>query len=430
LILKSFGGIEVSPEFESPKNQNFALAAIGHGQYLPIGNSRSYGDVGLISKGKAIDSKYLNKFIDFDEESGILTCEPGVLLKEIQELFVKRGWMLAVTPGTSLVTVAGAIANDVHGKDHHFSGTFGEHVISLTLARSTGEVFHCSQEENSGLFRATIGGLGLTGFILQARIRLKKVAGPYFDAEIIPFSSLGEFFEISKESEQANWQATVAWFDCSTSKAGRGSFTRGNASLKRGVDTYKEPRTISLPFTPPISLINKLTLNPLNLSYFHLQKRLAGKKVIHYKNFYYPLDGIRDWNRAYGPKGFFQYQSVIPMSVSHEATNEMLDVIRNSGEGSFLAVLKTFADRESAGMLSFPMHGATLALDFPNRGVSTLELFEKLDKIVSEAGGRLNPSKDARMSREMFHNGFSNLELFAKYRDTAISSDFSQRVLD
>lgn len=430
MILKSFGGIQVNPEFESPKNQDSVVAAISHGRYLPIGNSRSYGDVGLITKGTAIDSRYLNKFIDFDEESGILTCEPGVLLREIQELFVKRGWMLAVTPGTSLVTVAGAIANDVHGKDHHFSGTFGEHVVSLKLARSTGEVLHCSKNENSGLFRATIGGLGLTGFILQVSIRLKKVAGPYFDAEIIPFSNLGEFFEISKESEINNWQATVAWFDCSTSKAGRGSFTRGNPSLQSNQKPRKSRATISVPFTPPISLINKATLSPLNASYFHLQKALAGVKLMHYKDFYYPLDGIRDWNRAYGPKGFFQYQSVVPMSVSLEATQEMLDVIRGSGEGSFLAVLKTFADRESAGMLSFPMHGATLALDFPNRGVSTLKLFEKLDRIVSDAGGHLNPSKDARMSREMFHNGFANLEQFAKYRDASISSDFSQRVLD
>lgn len=428
--MKSFGGIEVISEVESPTDAGSVLKALERNKCLPVGNSRSYGDVGLISGGVAIESKYLNKFIDFDEQTGILECEPGVQLKEIQEIFVHRGWMLSVTPGTSYVTVAGAIANDVHGKDHHFSGTFGEHVISIVLARSTGEIIHCSRDENSDLFRATIGGLGLTGFILQIRIQLKRVSGPLFDSEIISFSNLAEFFDISRESEQENWQATVAWFDCSTSKAGRGSFTRGNPSERAEAPRFKSQRQISLPFTPPFSLINKASLNAMNFSYFHFQKIMAGRMELHYSDFYYPLDGIRNWNRAYGPKGFFQYQSVIPMSVSLEATQEMVDVIRDSGEGSFLAVLKTFADRPSAGMLSFPMHGTTLALDFPNRGESTQKLFKALDKIVGQAGGRLNPSKDARMSREMFRAGYSDYDKFSKFRDPAFSSDFSIRVMD
>lgn len=428
--LRSFGGIGVTAKLESPSKRADVEVAMRQGKILPVGNFRSYGDVGMISEGTAIDSKYLNKFVYFDEETGLLDCEPGIQLKEIQELFVKRGWMLPVTPGTSLVTVAGAIANDVHGKDHHISGTFGEHVLSIQLARSTGEILYCSSNENSELFRATIGGLGLTGYILQARLQLKKVSGPFFDAEVLPFANLAEFFDLSRESEDQKWQATVAWFDCSTSKAGRGSFTRGNPSVQPNPSEDKRRVDLSVPFTPPISLINKATLSPLNLSYFHLQKALAGKKLMHYKDFYYPLDGIRDWNRAYGPKGFFQYQSVVPMSASREATQEMLDVIRGSGQGSFLAVLKTFADRPSAGTLSFPMHGATLALDFPNQGESTLRLFERLDQIVMEAGGRLNPSKDARMSREMFKQGYLDLDKFLPFRDPAFASDFSTRVMD
>lgn len=430
LTIRSFGGIKVTSKVESPSKITEVFGAIRQKKVLPVGNYRSYGDVGLISEGVSIDSKYLNKFIHFDEATGVLDCEPGVQLREIQNLFVRRGWMLSVTPGTSYVTVGGAIANDVHGKDHHALGTFGEHVLSMQLARSTGEIFNCSKGENSDLFRATIGGLGLTGYILQARLQLRKVSGPFFDAEVLPFANLAEFFDLSRESEEQKWQATVAWFDCSTSKAGRGSFTRGNPSNRPNPIAAKPDSTLAVPFTPPISLINRTTLSPLNQSYYHLQKVFAGKKLMHYKDFYYPLDGLREWNRAYGPRGFFQYQSVVPMGVSREATEEMLRVIRASGQGSFLAVLKTFADRPSAGMLSFPMHGTTLALDFPNRGESTLRLFERLDQIVMEAGGRLNPSKDARMSREMFERGNANLEKFLPLRDPAFASDFSMRVMD
>ena len=430
--LTSFGGMTseadsvAKPHWVSEVSSLFAGSRL-----LPVGMSKSYGDVALTNSGNAVSSLSLNRMINWDAAEGILECEAGVLLTDIQSTFVKQGWMLAVSPGTSYVTVGGAVANDIHGKDHHFAGTFGDHVLSFTLARSNGEELVCSPSSNSGLFRATIGGLGLTGFITTVKIQLRPVAGPYFDSEAIPYGNLSEFFALSESTEAEGWQASVSWFDCSTSKAGRGSFTRGNPSPRKW-DGKAEPRGLglSIPFMPPFSLVNKLSLDAFNAGYFELQKRGAGKREVHYREFYYPLDGVQNWNRIYGPTGFFQYQSVIPMKDATVATEEMLSAIKKSGQGSFLAVLKTFGDRKPAGLLSFARHGVTLALDFPNRGEKTEKLFERLDRIVSEAGGTLNPSKDARMSRELFQAGFPNAIEFANYRDPNIVSDFARRVID
>lgn len=428
--LTSFGGLTAKPlGAEAPAWEN--TVSVINGLYLPTGMSRSYGDVAIVDGASTISSLGMNRFLNFNTDTGVLVCEPGVLLKDIQEVFVKQGWMLHVTPGTALVTVGGAIANDIHGKDHHLAGTFGDHVLGFTLLRSDGSSRHCSATENSDFFRATIGGLGLTGFITNVSLQLKRVAGPYFETEVIPYYSLSEFFELSRQTEDEGWQASVSWFDCSTSKAGRGSFTRGNVSDRKfDAAADKKGVGLSVPFTPPISLINKFTLDVFNTGYFQLQKAGAGKRVVHFKEFYYPLDGVANWNRIYGPKGFFQYQSVIPMEHAEAATDEMLRVIKASGQGSFLAVLKTFADRKPAGMLSFARHGVTLALDFPNRGTKTEALMQSLDRIVSEAGGALNPSKDARMSRELFVAGFPGLEEFKRYRDPKAVSNFSRRVID
>ncbi|MEY3856031.1 MAG: hypothetical protein RJA45_501 [Actinomycetota bacterium] len=430
--LTSFGGqsAEASGSFQ-PHWVGEIAGDLGAESFLPVGMSKSYGDVALTTGAKAISSLSLNRMIHWDASTGVLQCEAGVLLSDIQRTFVKQGWMLPVTPGTSFVTVGGAVANDVHGKDHHFAGTFGDHVLGLTLYRSDGQVLQCSPAENSEMFRATIGGLGLTGFIATVTLQLRAVAGPYFDSEVIPYANLSEFFALSEETEAQGWQASVSWFDCSTLKAGRGSFTRGNSSARKYAGEA-EPGGLglSVPFTPPISLVNKLSLDIFNSAYFELQRKGAGRREVHYREFYYPLDGVGNWNRIYGPKGFFQYQSVVPMPHASEATEEMLSAIKKSGQGSFLAVLKTFGDRKPAGLLSFARSGVTLALDFPNRGEKTEQLFKTLDRIVLEAGGTLNPSKDARMSREMFQTGFPGVAEFAKFRDPKISSDFARRVID
>jgi FAD/FMN-containing dehydrogenase len=390
---------------------------------LAHGAGRSYGDVAIAETLWLTHN--LNRFIAFDATTGLLTIEAGVLLGDIQRLFAERGWMLPVTPGTQFVTVGGAIANDVHGKNHHGSGTFGEHVRELALVRSDGSERVCSPNENSELFAATIGGLGLTGLITQASIQLKKVSGPWIDAQTITFKDIGEFFKISAASEA--YEYSVAWFDC-TAASGRGIFTRGNHSS--ATKQLKSKKPITFPVTPPISLINRATLKLLNTAYYLLGKATQGAKTIPYEPFFYPLDGILHWNRAYGPKGFFQHQCVLPEATAQQALAELLLAIRKVKTGSLLAVLKTTGERDLPGLLSFGMKGVTLALDFPNQGQKTLDLLAQLEEIVNKYGGRINPSKDATMSPETFARGFKNKDRFLKQKDQALTSLFFERVIE
>lgn len=394
---------------------------------LAHGMGRSYGDVCLNTNGTLWHTTGLDHFIAFDECSGRLSCEAGVLLGEIQRLAIPRGWILPVTPGTKFVTVGGAIANDVHGKNHHARGSFGDHVRRLTLIRTDGEVINCGPDERSDWFFATVGGMGLTGLVARAEIQLMRVCGPWLATETQPYSCLDEFFRLADSSE-AGWEYTVAWIDCITNSDGRGLFTRANSSR---VNDYEEPqkRPLKMHISPPVSLVHGVSMRAFNMAYFHSKRRIPTQGIAHYERFFYPLDNILDWNRMYGPKGFFQYQSVVPREVGQDALKAMLKEIVKSGEGSFLAVLKTFGGRESGGMLSFPRMGVTLALDFPNRGERTHKLFERLDSIVLEAKGRLYMAKDARMSREMFEVSYPRMSEFMRYRDQNISSNLSRRLM-
>jgi FAD/FMN-containing dehydrogenase len=393
---------------------------------LAYGMGRSYGDVCLNSGGVLWQTTGLNHLIRFDSATGRLRCEAGVLLRDIQKLFIPKGWMLPVTPGTQMVTVGGAIANDVHGKNHHLSGSFGDHVNYIKLTRTDGSTLECGPNQNLEWFTATVGGLGLTGVISEAEIQLKPTVGPWLDSETIPYSNLSEFFELADSSE-ANWEHTVSWIDC-MSRTNRGIFMRANPNRELTL-TPAIKSSKKMPLTPPMSLVNRLTLRPFNTAYYNLQKYKSGKSVVHYEPFFYPLDKLLEWNRMYGPKGFYQYQSVIPRSVGQDATRAMLKEIERSGEGSFLGVLKTFGNRNSIGMLSFPEPGVTLALDFPNHGSTTHKLFDRLDAIVKEAKGRLYPAKDARMPKELFETGYPKLSEFLQYRDPGISSELSRRLM-
>lgn len=394
---------------------------------LAHGNGRSYGDVCLNPEGRLWVMTGLDHFIAFDDSSGRLMCEAGVLLRDIQRLVIPRGWILPVTPGTQLVTVGGAIANDVHGKNHHVLGSFGDHVQSLTLIRTDGEVIQCSPNEQRDWFAATVGGLGLTGVITQAEIQLRRVTGPWLDTETVPYANLDEFFLLADDSE-ADWEHTVSWIDCITGGGGRGLFMRGNPT-NAGDRPVPQGRKLAMPLVPPVSLVNRLSLRPFNMAYYHLKKWQAGRAITHYEPFFYPLDNLLEWNRMYGPKGFFQYQSVVPRDVGQDAVQAMLKEIARSGDGSFLAVLKTFGNRQPVGMMSFPRPGVTLALDFPNHGTRTHKLFERLDAIVHEANGRIYMAKDARMPRELFEAGYPRLAEFIQYRDPGISSGLSRRLM-
>jgi FAD/FMN-containing dehydrogenase len=394
---------------------------------IAFGMGRSYGDICLNPGGIVWSTSGLDRFIAFDAQTGDLTCEAGVLLRDIQRLFIPQGWILPVTPGTQMVTVGGAIANDIHGKNHHRFGSFGDHVQIIELARTDGTFISCGPSIEPQWFAATVGGLGLTGLITQATIRLKPVAGPWLDTETIPYQSLEEFFKLADGSE-ADWEHTVSWIDCLAGSNGRGIFMRATPSLQ----TAKLPnrkKALKMALVPPVSLVNKLTLKPFNTLYFELNRKRAGKRLVHYEPFFYPLDNILEWNRMYGPKGFYQYQSVVPREVGQDATAEMLRAIKQSGTGSFLAVLKTFGQRESVGMMSFPMPGVTLALDFPNQDAVTEKLFARLDAIVREARGRIYLAKDARMPRDIFEAGYPLFEEFKAYRDPGISSQMSRRLL-
>jgi FAD/FMN-containing dehydrogenase len=267
----------------------------------------------------------------------------------------------------------------------------------------------------------------LTGIIAEAEIQLRPIPGPWLDTESVPYRNLDEFFELADSSE-AGWEHTVSWIDCMNSQGGRGIFMSGNP-VDVGERRPPRPHQRTLPFTPPFSLVNRLSLRPFNFCYYHLNRLTAGKAIVHYEPFSYPLDNLLEWNRMYGPKGFYQYQSVVPREQGKEAIAAMLKAIADSGEGSFLAVLKTFGQRPSLGLLSFPRPGVTLALDFPNRGDRTHRLFERLDAIVREAGGRLYPAKDARMPRDLFESGYPRLPEFLSYRDPGISSALSIRLM-
>ena len=415
---------------------------VAHQPGIAHGNGRSYGDVCLNPNGHLWHTTGLNKFIAFDEATGRLVCEAGVLLRDIQRLFVPRGWMLSVTPGTQLITVGGAIANDVHGKNHHAVGSFGDHVLGLSLARTTGEVLPLDWASTPELMSATVGGLGLTGVIVTAELQLRRVGSPWLRTETLPYQGLAAFFELADASEH-DWEHTVSWIDCLAGQTARGIFMRANhlsasqaaamPSLRAVLAAHQrkaQSAPLSMPFVPPVSLVNGLSLKPFNLAYYQLQKMKSGFDVAHYEPFFYPLDNLQHWNRMYGPSGFYQYQSVVPREVGQDAVQAMLDAIAASGEGSFLAVLKTFGNREAKGMLSFPQPGVTLALDFPNRGVRTLQLMAQLDAIVRDSKGRVYMAKDARMPRDLFEAGYPRLSEFMTHRDAGISSAMSRRLME
>lgn len=403
------------------------------GSILPFGYGRSYGDSCLNNDGTLLDTTGLRQFIAFDEENGILTCEAGVSLDEILALIVPRGWFLAVTPGTKFVSVAGAIANDVHGKNHHKRGTFGCHVTRFELLRSDGERLICSPTENEDYFRATIGGLGLTGVILWAAFKLKRIPSPLVDVENIKYRNIDEFFEINTETEAQGYEYTVSWVDCLATgdQLGRGYYQRGEFhDPPFGLESDPKPLpALPIPVDLPSWLVNTYTVKAFNTLYYNRQPWKVARTTTHYNTYFYPLDALTDWYKGYGRRGFLQYQFVMPYE-DYAPIKDIFRRIARSGQGSPLVVFKTFGDVESPGMLSFPRPGITLALDFAFKGQRLLKLLDELDKIVFENGGALYPAKDARMSAESFRRSYPDWETFARYIDPKFSSDFWRRVAD
>jgi FAD/FMN-containing dehydrogenase len=397
---------------------------------LPYGQGRSYGDSCLNDGGTLLATSGLDHLIALDTAQGVLRCEAGATFDDLLKVIVPKGWFLPVSPGTRFVSVGGAIANDIHGKNHHRAGTFGRHVRRFELLRSSGERLLCSPNENADLFAATIGGLGLTGLMTWVEFSLKEIPGPQIDVETVPMTGLEDFFRLSEESDR-DFEYTVAWFDGLSGPEGfRGLFYRGNHASPP--DKVKLPALrlgIAVPFSLPAGLLNVLTLKAFNRFYYDWNAHKPARQLTDYAPFFYPLDSVAHWNRIYGRRGFFQYQCVVPKGEpGKRPIAAVLEEVARSGQGSFLAVLKIFGDLASPGLLSFPRPGVTLAMDFPNRGQKTLDLLERLDGLVRPAGGSVYPAKDARMSALSFQTYFPRWREFAKQIDPKFSSSFWRRV--
>ena len=395
---------------------------------LAHGLGRSYGDSALNPGGGLVLPRGMARFHRFDEAEGIVRADAGVTLAELNDLSIPRGFLCPVMPGTRFVTLGGMVANDVHGKNHHEAGSFGAHVLALGLRRSDGSTLVCSQATETDMLRATIGGLGLTGLIEWVELKLTPISSALLEVENIRFPHVRAFFDVSRDS--ADWTYTVAWIDCqgAAGTMGRGIFSRARHAKSGGFDR-KPSGQLPFPLTPPLSLINPPVLAAFNRLYYHRPAAsFIGTAPL--DPFFFPLDAIKNWNRLYGPRGFYQYQCVVPMDGAPDAIERLLSIIRDARSGSFLAVLKLFGDHGAPGLLSFPMAGATLALDLPNLGYRTHVLMRALDQVVLAAGGRIYPAKDARMSQEMFRAGYPALAEFNRYRDSAFASGFARRVME
>lgn len=395
---------------------------------LPFGNGRSYGDSCLAYSGQVLHTRCLDRFIAADWEKGIVAAEAGMTLEELLALSIPRGWFLPVVPGTKYVTLGGALANDIHGKNHHRRGTFGCYVAKFGLVRSDSSPLVCSLDDNKELFAATIGGLGLTGIIDWVELKLIPIQSCSIDSMHVRFNSLREFFSLSSELDH-QYEYTVSWIDCLAkgNSTGRGVYIAGNHA-KDGPLNLDNSKKTRVPFTPPVSSINSLTLRLFNTAYYYAHNSSRKQSTISYEPFFFPLDRILHWNRIYGPRGFQQYQCAIPHASAETAIGEMLNAISASKKGSFLAVLKRFGDISSPGLLSFPFPGITLALDFPQSDALNRVLFPRLDAIVRETNGRLYPAKDAHMRGKDFQESYPLWKQVETLRDPVLCSHFWKRV--
>lgn len=408
-----------------PADASEKLRSAG-GPALAVGIRRSYGDVCLNAGGRLLETGYLDRFVRADWRTGMIAVGAGLTIDQLLRVSVPKGWFVPVTPGTKFVTLGGAVANDVHGKNHHQKGTFGRYVRSLQLARSDGSILDVSREQHPDLFAATIGGLGLTGVVVRVELELLRIGSAYFDVETLPMASIDDFFRLSAES--ASWPYSVAWADCfATGDAiGRGLFVRGRSLDDGALDVHSDPK-MAVPFSAPSMLLNPLTIRIFNALY----RRLAAHDGVarqHYDKFFYPLDAVGSWNKLYGARGFYQFQCVIPMDGGVDVLRRILQTAADARQGSFLVVVKTFGSLTSPGVLSFPREGVTLTLDFPNKGANTDQLMTRLNAMAIDAGGRIYPAKDATMTAQQFQSSFPRWEEVERHRDPALMSDFWRRV--
>lgn len=421
----------------TPRNENESLDLLDASSVVARGLGRSYGDQAINKTHHIALCTQLHHLLSWDEKEGILECEAGVSLEEIINVFLPKGWMPMICPGTKFVTIGGAIANDIHGKAHHSDGSFVNCVLSFRILLATGEVVMASRNENADLFWANFGGLGLLGIILTARIRLRKVETAYFRQKSVVIKNLDHMLEALDQYDH-EYNYSVAWIDALAKgkKLGSGVLSLGNSarlaelndSLKREPLKLHKVSKLSVPFFFPSFALNKVTVRILNRVIAFVQN--SPKQFVHYDKFFFPLDMINNWNRGYGRRGFIQYQFVIPEEDGRKTLAEILEMIASSGCTPFLNVFKKMG--EGQGILSFPFRGYTLAIDFP----VTNKLFEftpRLDAKVLAAGGRLYLGKDALLDKEMFRKMYPHYQQWIAIKrqydpSNKFSSDISRRL--
>lgn len=403
-----------------PREPEDLPALLGQGPLIARGNGRAYGDAAL-SHQAVLDMRGFNRMLAFDAEDGVLVAEAGVLLAEVIDVFLPRGWFPAVTPGTKFVTLGGAIAADVHGKNHHRDGAFSACVDWVEVMGPDGTVRRASRVDNADLFAWTCGGMGLTGVILRAAIRLKRVETGWIRQTGIAAPHLAAAMDLFEASHEATY--SVAWIDCLSSgrALGRSIVMLGEHACHAELrDPQREDRFVTrprrkktVPFDFPRFALNSLSVRAFNQLYYGMGRWKAGEGLIDYDSYFYPLDALLEWNRIYGKAGFAQFQCVLPLAASAEGMKALLTAIARSGQGSFLAVLKRMGAQDSR--FSFPMEGYTLALDFPVRG-GTAALFTELERIVVDHGGRFYLAKDAFLSAATLRAADPRTAAFAAMR--------------
>lgn len=412
-----------------PLSESELLETLRHSKsYIPRGNGRSYGD-SAINKNLTITMTRMNKFLNWNQGTGELVAESGVLIADIIHTFLPTGWFPYVTPGTKFVTLGGAIACDVHGKNHHKEGSFGNYVNWIEIINEKNEIIRCSPAENSELFHWTVGGMGLTGIIIRCSIQLKQVESGWIKQQTIVNNNLKETLQSFDEHEDTTY--SVAWIDCLAKgkSFGRsilmlGEHARENEiNAKPAIYPKRKSKKITFPFDAPSFLLNNFTVSAFNKLYFNLNKNKQSSYV-DWDTYFYPLDSIGDWNRMYGKEGFFQFQCILSKESSEEGYTKILSTIQNKSSGSFLAVLKDFA--VGNGHLSFPREGLTLALDF-KASKNNIEVGKELIDIVNNLGGSLYLAKDAILNSSQFNLSFRK-DAFLKHRNKSIHSEQSCRI--
>ena len=384
-----------------------------HGPMIARGAGRSYGDSSLADT--VLSSRFLDSFLEFNATTGIIKCGAGVSMGALLTVIIPEGFFAPVLPGTKFVSVGGAIAADIHGKNHHTDGSFCDHVRSFSLLLSSGEIIQCSRNENKEAFLATCGGMGLTGIIINATISLHKVSSVFIKRNSIIAKNLDDCMDLIDQNEDS--KHSFAWLDC---------LARGK-SLGRSIlhladhcaDGPQQPKSrvsLSVPFATPGFFLNRFSNKLFNNAIYEMWKHRENPSIVNYDSYFFPLDNIRNWNRLYGSKGFLQYQFVMPSSSAREGIREILKIVSESSKGSFISVLKKFGNANQ-NLLSFPTAGYTLALDFKNEP-NVFPLLNKLDEVLLAHGGRLYLAKDSRMSEDVFKAAYPNWERFVEIKKT------------